>query len=332
MSNSKISFLSFAKEKINYIFNPTEKYHRWGCDNQEPFELLKLYESIPEHTSAIDFLVANIIGDGLSTETVNYWLTKKLIYDYTTFGGYAVLITPLRNGKQTVEYIDISKCRYNTDKTKIGYCDEFNKYKLEFKWYPISKGFGSAGIFIYKNNNSRELYPTPYYKSSVKSLKTMNSIIDYHNNNAENGFSPNVLINFNNGIPDLDTQDKIERGITEKFTGERGQKFILSFNESSETQTTIEKFEADNLDEKFETLQKFIQNQIIIAHKITSGQLIGVKAENQGFSKTEFDEALQVFQEIIVKGFRKELTYSFNILLNEDTKFIDEVLNQGGQQ
>jgi len=86
----------------------------------------------------------------------------------------------------------------------------------------------------------------------------MKSIINYHNNNAKNGFAPNVVINFNNGIPDDETQATIEKGIKSKFAGELGQKFILSFNESESTKTTIEKLDNDNLDQKFETLQKFI--------------------------------------------------------------------------
>jgi hypothetical protein len=329
-NNFGLSVISFAKQKMDYIFNPNEKFVKWGADNMLPFEYLKLYNEVPEHSASIDFICNLILGDGVQSELMNYWFVKKLIYDYLQVGGYTFQVIKTRGGDVSLSYVDITKCRYSSDKTKIGYAEEgWDKYKQEYKWYNISKSVLEEGIFIYKNNNSRGLYPTPYYNSAVTSLKTMSSIIDYHNNNAENGFSPTVVINMNNGIPDIDTQRDIENKIKAKLTGEKGQKFILSFNESQESSTKIEKLESDNLDEKFETLQKFIQNQIIISHKITSGQLIGVKPENQGFSKSEFDEALEVFKDITIQGFRNELEYSFNLATGQDVLFIDKII--GGQ-
>lgn len=329
-NNLGISVISFAKQVTDYVFNPNQKFIKWGADNLQPFEYLKLYNEVPEHTSSIDFINTMIVGDGVQSELLSYWLIKKLIYDYLIFGGYSVQVIKNRGGETSLSYVDISKCRYNSEKTKIGYSEGgWDKYKQEYEWYPVSKSVNEEGIFIYKNNNSRELYPTPYYRSALTSLKTMSSIIDYHNNNAENGFSPTVIINMNNGIPDIDTQRDIENRIKEKLTGQKGQKFILSFNESVDTQTKIEKLEGDNLDEKFETLQKFIQNQIIISHKITSGQLIGVKQDNQGFSKTEFDESIQIFNDIIIKGFKNELEYSFELLFGQKILFINNLI--GGQ-
>lgn len=337
---SMISILSFAKEKIDYIFNPNEKFHRWGTDNLKPFEYLKLYESVPEHASSIDFITDLTIGEGISLDKLDYWTVKKLIEDYNIFGGFALQVIKTRGGDYTLGYVDISKCRYSNDKKQIGYAEEgWDKYKQEFKYYPITNSIKDEGIFLYKNNSTRTLYPTPSYQAVIKSLETMNYITQYHNNNAENGFSPSVVINMNNGIPDFDTQRTIEKGIKDKFTGGQGTKFILSFNETPETKTTIEHLQTDNLDEKFETLQKFIQNQIIVSHRITSGTLIGVKPENQGFSKTEYEESLDVFKTVTINGIRKELEYAFSLLTGSDIKFIDKTNitvapatpNNGGQ-
>lgn len=325
MKTSIISVLSFAKEKIDYIFNPNEKFHRWGTDNKKPFEYLSLYESVPEHASSIDFITDLVIGEGISTDKLDYWTAKKLIEDYNIFGGFTLQVIKTRGGDSMLSYVDISKCRYSQDKTKLGYAEEgWDKYKQEFKYYPITTNLKEEGIFLYKNNGSRTLYPTPSYKAVVKNLETMMHITDYHNNNASNGFSPSVVINMNNGIPDDDTQRNIEKGIQDKFTGSKGNKFILSFNETQDTKTTIEPLQTDNLDEKFETLQKFIQGQIIIAHRVTSGTLIGVKPENSGFSKTEYTESLEIFKNIVINGIRKEIEYAFSTLLGSEVKFIDK--------
>ena len=334
MKTSKLSVISFAKEKINYIFNPNETYHKWGADNLLPFEYLKLYETVPEHASSIDFITDLVIGNGLNVEDINYWTLKKIIEDYNIFGGFALQVIKTRGGDSTIKYVDISKCRYSQDKTKIGYSEDgWAKYKQEFKFYPSTSTIKEEGIFLYKNNSSRELYPKPSYQAVIKSLETMCYITEYHNNNAENGFSPSVVINMNNGIPDDATQKTIEKKIAEKFTGSKGTKFILSFNETQETSTTIEPLKTDNLDEKFETLQKFIQNQIIIAHRVTSGTLIGVKPEGQGFSKIEYQEALDIFKEVTINGIRKELEYAFGVFTGKEIKFTDNLtINVGGQE
>lgn len=318
-----ISVLNFAKEKINYTVNPNEKFIKYGADNKFPNQLLEFYNSIPEHNSAVDFIESNIIGEGISVSDLDYWDIKKIVLDFLIFGGYTIQIIKQRNNGVQYAYVDSSKCRLSTDKSQVGYSDNWFEHRPTIKWYPLVSDNKTEGIFWYKNTKSRDTYPMPPYMSCHLSLDTMTSIMSYHNNNAKNGFTPNVLINFNGGVPDDKTQAAIEQGIINKFTGEAGQRFVLSFNENKDTETTFQKLENDNLDAKFETLQVFIQNQIIIAHKLTSGTLIGIKPESQGFSKTEYEEALSIFKEVTIKSFQNELQYSLKQLTGLDIKFIE---------
>lgn len=181
---------------------------------------------------------------------------------------------------------------------------------------------------MFMNPKTRGDYPSPRYISATLSLDTMSLISAYHNNNARNGFTPNVVINFNNGEPDETTKKEIENKLKDKFTGVNGSKMILSFNESTETATTISKLDGDNLDEKFETLQKFIQNQIIVSHQITSGQLIGIKPENTGFSKTEYTEAMEIFEENVIAGYRKEIEYGLTELFGADVILKNHIIKE----
>lgn len=312
---NKISILSFAKQAIPYIFNPNQKYIKWGCKDEIPENLLNLYNEVPEHSSSINFILNNLVKDGI--EQIDFWTLQKLALDYLIFGGFSVEKIKQRGGDYIYKYLDITKCRLSGDKQSVGYSDNWNSLKVDIVWKSVITDSKGDGIFIFKNPKSRGDYPTPHYQSSLKSLDTMYHISEYHNNNAKNGFTPNVIINFNNGEPDEDTKANIERQVEDKFTGANGQKFILSFNDSEQTKTTIEKLDNDNLDQKFETLQKFIQNQIIIGHQITSGQLIGVKPENQGFSKTEYSEAMEIFEETIISTYRKEMEYGLSLLLDK---------------
>lgn len=315
---SNISVIKFAKEKVFEVFNPNQKYHKW--DNADT--LLELYNTIPEHSSAIDYIVDLIVANGI--DDLDYWTLQKAVLDYIIFGGFVFQIIKTRGGETIKNYVDISKCRFSAEKDKVGYSDKWNTCKSEIKWYPIVKDSTKEGMFYFKNNKSRDIYPRPYYISSHTSLNTMKSIIDYHYNNASNGFAPNVVINFNGGDPGEEVKEKIEKSIEDKFTGENGKKFILSFNDSEETKTTIEKLDNDNLDQKFETLQKFLQEQIFISHKLTSGCLIGKYPEGSGFSKTEYEESLDVFKRTTIKSLSMEMEYALSMLFGKDIKIKQE--------
>ena len=316
MKSNRFSFINFVSEIQEYIFNKNQKFIYWGADNKTPNTLLKLYDTVPEHSSAINFILSNIIEEDI--EEMDYWTLQKLALDYILFGGFAVEVVKLRNNQYQYNYKDISLIRLNPDKDKVGFSENWTNYKSDVEWFDKVDNLGETGIFLFKNPKTRGYYPSPRYISAFKSLDTMREISSYHNNNAKNGFTPNVVINFNNGEPDEDTKKEIEKKLAEKFTGVNGSKFILSFNESEETKTTIEKLDNDNLDQKFETLQKFLQNQIIVAHQITSAQLIGVTPENQGFSKTEYEEAMEIFEENVIAGYRKEIEYGLSELFGKD--------------
>lgn len=317
MKDSNISILSFVRDKIPYLFNANEKFRKWP--DQQLY--LRTYNEVPEHTSSVNFILNNLIIEGI--EDIDYWNLQRLALDYLIYGGFTYEVQKLRGGGQKLNYVDIGKCRFNPDVNKIGYSENWENYRVDVKWKKITDDISKDGIFYFKNNKSRDIYPSPHYHSALKSLDTMTHIIDYHNNNAKGGFTPSVIVNFNNGEPDDDTKKEIEKKIIEKFTGSSGQKFILSFNETEATKTTIEKLENDNLDQKFETLQKFIQNQIIIAHQITSGQLVGVKPESQGFSEVEYKESLIIFNDVVISAFRRELNYALSKLLNKEVKLAE---------
>lgn len=327
MKRNSVSILSFAAEKINYILNNNERFIKWGPDNKLPQKLLELFDTVPEHSSSINFTESLITANGIDIEDIDIWTLKKIVLDFIVFGGYTVKVIKLRNGSFKYEYIDISKCRFNKEKDELGYSDEWEKSKVKLTWYPVINSLSEVkaeSIFYFKNNKSRELYPRPSYLSGLKNVDTASSIAEYHNSNAKNGFTPSTIINFNNGEPDDDTKAQMEKAIKEKFTGPSAQRFILSFQESADQAVTISKLDNDALDQKFETLQKFVQNEIIIAHQITSGQLIGVKPENTGFSKQEYDESLEVFKSVVVNGYQQELEHSFSILFNKEVKFIED--------
>lgn len=341
---NNISIISLAAEKITYIFNKSDKFIKWGNDNIFPQRLIKWYDSVPEHSASINFIENLITKNGINSDIIDIWMLKKIVLDYILFGGFSMKINKLRNGTYTYEYVDMATIRLSVDKTMAGvvevvnpnnlydeseiiYGDCWNKSRLKISWYPLIDNVNNVkneSIFIFKNNKSRMTYPTPSYLSALNNIDTASAIADYHNSNARKGFTPSTIINFNNGNVDEDEKRNIEKSIYEKFCGPDANKFILSFQDSADNAVTISKLDNDALDQKFETLQKFVQNEIIIAHQITSSQLIGVKQENTGFSKQEYEESLEVFEDTVIKSFQNELEHSFTKLFGNEIKFIKD--------
>jgi hypothetical protein len=143
-----------------------------------------------------------------------------------------------------------------------------------------------------------------------------------HLNNIENGFLPLVMINMNNGIPAPEERDTIEDMISQKFTGTRNAgRFMLSFNDDKDRQPTIDTIQTDNLHEKYTYVSEYAQDRILVAHRITSPLLMGIRTAVNGFSSNseEMQTAYSILQTMTIEPFQ-------NLLLNQ----IDAALKEGG--
>lgn len=60
-----VSVLNFFTEIPKYIFNQNEKFRKWGVSNTAPNQLLDFYDSVPEHSAAINFILSNVIEEDI---------------------------------------------------------------------------------------------------------------------------------------------------------------------------------------------------------------------------------------------------------------------------
>ena len=128
-------------------------------------------------------------------------------------------------------------------------------------------------------------YALPDWISALQFSVGEGEISNLHINNIMNGFLPAVMINFNNGVPAPEERETIEDLVQAKFTGtDNAGRFMLSFNDSVDTKPTIDAIQIDNLHEKFEYVADYAQDRILVAHRITSPLLFGIRTEGNGFS------------------------------------------------
>jgi hypothetical protein len=155
-------------------------------------------------------------------------------------------------------------------------------------------------------------YSLPDWVAAMQFAISEGEISNLHLNNITNGFLPAVMINFNNGVPAPEERETIEDLIQAKFTGtDNAGRFMLSFNDDPATKPTIDVIQIDNLHEKYQYVADYTQDRILVAHRVTSPLLFGIRTANNGFSSQseEMKTAFSIMQTMTISPFQ-------NIILN----------------
>jgi hypothetical protein len=165
-------------------------------------------------------------------------------------------------------------------------------------------------------------YSVPDWFPGIQFCYVEAELSNLHLNNIENGFLPLVMINMNNGIPAPEERDTIEDMLQSKFTGTRNAgRFILSFNDDKDRQPTIETITTENLHEKYKFVAEYAQDRILVANRVTSPLLMGIRTAVNGFSSNseEMQTAYSILQTMTIEPFQ-------NLILNQ----LDKALRDGG--
>ena len=309
-----------------------KKYIGYGEDNKYPEYLFSLYQNSTILQAIINGIMDYAIGQGVTsnflTDQVNSdgetWddIMKNIYLDYMVTGGFACnVLRDAENRISEIYWLNVANVRLSED-GKTGFYDEnISGWGSKPKELPIfdPKQKQKNSIFYYKGS-SRSLYPIPRWSGAIKAVETSCEISNYHLNSILNNFNPSAIISFNNGVPDKNTQEAIEKKINKKFVGsDNVNRFILSFSESGDNQTTVQTLGTDNTDAKFQTLKDSITEEIFIAFRATPA-LFGLNPENTGFSKQEFLESFQLFNKTVIEPIQKILLKAFNKIFDaQDT-------------
>lgn len=331
VDNSPREQLTFAiidnKSKVIPILKENKiagkKYISYGEDNKYPDYLFTMYQNSTILQSIINGIIDYTIGQGVSSKFLNEQVNtdgetyedilKNIILDLMVTGGFA--INGLRDANDNISelyWINISHIRLSED-GKTGYYDEnITGWGSKPKEIPIFDPTKKQKSFLfYYKGPSRGLYPIPRWSGAIKAVETSCEISNYHLNSILNNFNPSAIISFNNGVPAKNIQEDIEKRINKKFVGsDNVNRFILSFSDNGDNQTTVQKLDSDSADQKFHTLKDSITEEIFIAFRATPA-LFGMNPENTGFSKTEFLESFQLFYKTVIEPIQKSLNKVF---------------------
>lgn len=163
-------------------------------------------------------------------------------------------------------------------------------------------------------------YSLPDWVSAVQFSLSEGEISNLHYNNITNGFLPSVMINFNNGVPAPEERQTIEDLLQAKFTGtDNAGRFMVSFNDDAANKPTLDVINIDNLHEKYQYVAEYIQDRILVAHRVTSPLLFGIRDKGNGFSSQseEMMTAFSILQSMTINPFQNLLLNSLDMCLSE---------------
>lgn len=329
----KLKLSAIDTYQVTNIVSPEEteirgkEYIGWGDGNKYPEYLLDLYGNVVTLQSIIngtsDFICGNDVICNVEKfkDKVNsngdtmLDVLRKLSVDKLIFGGCALQV--IRNlGGDIAELIplDFSKVRSNEKNDVFYYSKDWGKWGCKAIAYP-KYGLDDenpTSIYYDKGHLTRGVYPVPMYAAATIPCEIEKSINEFHLNNINNGFTANLIICFNNGIPSDDEQEEIENKISEKFSGkENAGRFLVAYADTKDNAVTIERLDSDDFDDKYEALAERSRTQIFSSFRAPS-VLFGINPDQTGFNEIEFNEAFKLYNRTVVRPLQAEFVDMFD--------------------
>jgi hypothetical protein len=335
-----VDLASYVSPKI--IEDPRKDFVMYGEDNNFYQYLIDTFMASPTNHACINGISEMIYGRGLdatdsATKPDQYAqmislmkkdVIKKVIYDYYLMGGAALQVIYGKGRKQIVqiEHIPVETLRaeISSDKGQIEayyYFSDWSKYKTsdELKRIPA---FGTSKenieiLFIKPYKAGYYYYSPPAYTGGLQYAELEGEVSNFHMNNIKNGLSPSMIINMNNGIPNEEERSIIERKIADKFTGSTNAgRFILSFNDNTESQASIEPIQLSDAHNQYQFLSTESQEKILVAHRVVSPMLLGIK-NNTGLGNNadEMEKASILMDNMVVRPYQNLMIDAFDKIL-----------------
>jgi len=314
----------------------------YGEDNNYFQYLIDRYNGSPTNNAIINGVSEMIYGKGLDATNSNKKpneyaqmkalfnndCTRKLCYDLKLMGQCAVQVIYSKDRSKIVqlehmpiETLRAEKCNEKGEIEGYYYFSDWSKYKRgnELKRIPA---FGTSKegleiLYIKPYRAGFKYYSPVDYQGGTQYAELEEEISNFHLNNILNGLAPSMLINFNNGTPDPEQREMIERRIYEKFSGSSNAgKFILAFNDNPETAASIEPVQLSDAHQQYEFLSNESSKKIMVSHRIVSPMLFGIKDDTGlGNNADELKTASILFDNLVIKSFQGLLIDAFDQIL-----------------
>jgi hypothetical protein len=348
--NQNFSVVNLAQQEIPNIIEDTKTRYQWvpvGVIGPDDFfqNITDAYNNSTTNAACVEGIADLIFGKGLYSKNAAFQpLLEKIIpqeelkrvaFDLKLYGNGVFQVywddshtkiikmyhSPVQNFRAEKLY----------DKPKIEnyfYCTDWSDHKAQ-RYKKKIPAFGTSDenmeiLWIKNYSPGKYYYSLPDWIPALQFSFAEAELSNLHLNNIENGFLPLVMINMNNGIPAPEERDTIEDLIESKFTGTRNAgRFMISFNDDPERKPTLDIISTDNLHDKYKYVADYAQDRILVAHRVTSPLLFGIRTVSNGFSSQseEMKTAYSILESMTINPFQ-------NLIIN----FLSTALTEGGYE
>ena len=341
---SVVNLSSYTSPKV--VESSTNEWVGFGADNNYFQYIIDRYNGSATNNAAINGISQMIFGKGLDAlnsaknpESYARMISllkkddvRKNCYDLKLTGQSAIQVIFSNGGKKVekvqhfpIETLRAEKCGEDDDKVKA--------YFYHPDWQNIKPSDEPLRIpaFNSKENGHHDIeilyikpykagmfyYATPDYQGCLQYCELEEEVSNYHINNVQNSMSPSMLINFNNGVPDDETQRLTEQKIKSKYGGSsRSGTPIIAFNDNKESAATIDAVQLSDAPQQYQFLASEAEKKIMVGHRVISPMLMGIK-DNTGLGNNaeELKTATILMDNTVIKPFQDLLIDAYTQIL-----------------
>lgn len=347
----KSGFQSLAFTKYNvpqFKESPDKKWIKAGQDNLYMQYLVDKLNKSATHNAIVSAKIKQVVGEGLVCEdsedkdqqaAIKEFLKKidsnnllrKIATDQQIFGYFCMGAIWSNDRKKVTNlyHIDASAVRVAkpNDEDEIEgyyYSENWRKYQNP-KFCPKFISIYNTGnridasqmMMVKKYRPDTRFYGVPEYVSAMNAIELEYELSNYQLNSVKQGFAPSMLVSLNDGAGVTEEQKEvIWKTLNSLYKGsDNAGRFMLTFAQDKEHAPTVTPINANNLNDIYTTMAEFVQEQIIVGHRLTSPMLAGIKTAGDLGGSKELEQASELFFTQVIGPEQIEIEECFNEIL-----------------
>lgn len=333
--------------------NKAKGYVTFGADNLYPEFLIELFNKSPKHNAIVSSKASYVAGvgtkiDGQNTvdiakaeakcKAINAYETidevkSKIAYDLELFNGFALEIiwNKAKTSIAEIYHIPFKGIRKGLEGDYV-YSSDWTDRKAEQTHYvPFNPTTRESKQLYYCQfyRPGQGEYPLPDYVGALKYIEVDTEISNYYLNSIKNGFTAQTHIQLFKGIPTPEEARATARRFKENYQGtDNAGGLIIQYNDPQEKESVISNLQPSDFDKQFDLLNKTVQQEIFVAHKVNSPMLFGVRVEGQLGGRSEMIEAYEMFQQSYIEPRQQKIDNAFTYLFEYIAPVTLETINK----
>lgn len=342
---TNFSVVNLGREEVPIVTEDTKTRHNWvpvGINDQDDFFhlLTEAYNTSTTNAACIDGKADLIYGKGIITDNEEFSPRlkrllppeelKRVFFDLTLYGNAAFQVVWNKEHTKVIKLFHVPVQTIRAEKlintTRIEayyYCTDWDDYRKQKDKLRIP-AFGTSTeerelYYIKEYEPNRFYYSLPDWISALQYSFSEAELSNLHFNSIENGFLPAAMLNFNNGVPAPEERQTIESLVEAKFVGTRNaNRLMVSFNDDAVNKPTIDIIPIENLHEKYQYVAEYAQDRILVAHRVVSPLLFGIRTASNGFSSQaeEMKTAFSIFQTMTIQPMQQIVLGCIDYIFN----------------